>query len=292
MSEKSKMVWKGILVVAVLIACVLFVVWVGKAADKLVFVNVPGSSGSEEMEMFVPILEHVSEVSGIEIEYKIVTDYAACIQALRFGYADIARLGPFQYVQARELAGVFPVARDIKSNTREPFYYSLILARASLDFVAGEVVARDLMGKTMAFVSPTSTSGYMVPETMLRELGLTDDDFNEVYFAGSHASSIAALANGMVDLACTNEFRYLKAIDAGVITPDDVTIIMKSEPIPTDPVVLRPGLGEETVALLTAAWLTVPATACEPFKLDGFAPAIDRDYDPIRAIADTLDLNP
>ena len=292
MSDKSKWILKGIFVVAVLVGCVFLVVEIGKAADKLVFVNVPSSSGSEEMEMFAPILDYVAKTSGIDIEYKIVTDYAACIQALRFGYADMARLGPFQYVQARTLAGVFPIACDIKSNTGEPFYYSLILASTSTGLVAGEVTAEDLKGKTIAFVSPSSTSGYMVPETMLQKLGLVDDDFGEVYFAGSHSTSIAALANGMVDVCCTNEFRYLKAIESGAITEDDAVIIFRSDPIPTDPVVLRPGLGEETVARLVAAWLTVPAGACEVFALDGFALAMDEDYDPIRSIADTLDLNP
>jgi len=244
------------------------------------------------MEKFQPILDYVAETAGISIKYMVVTDAASSIQALQFGHADMARLGPFQYVQARELMGAYPIARDIKSNTGEPFYYSLILAKAGYGFEDVDVTAENLRGLDIAFVSPTSTSGYMVPETMLTELGMTDADYGEIYFAGTHGTSILALANGVVDLACTNEFRYLMAIDEGVIAPEDVTIIMRSDPIPTDPILLRPGLDGELVARLMAAWLTVSPEACEAFKLDGFAPAIDEDYDPIRAIADVLDLNP
>ena len=292
MSEKGTNIWKGLLVVAAVIACVCIVVGVAKAADKLVFVNVPSGAGDEDLVKFQPILDYVAATVGIEIEYMTVTDYAAVIQAMQFGYADMARLGPFQYVQARILLGAIPIARDIKSNTGEPFYYTLILASSDSAWAQGTVTAEDLQGHSIAYVSPTSTSGSLVPKTLLFDLGATDDTFSEIYFAGSHAAAISALVNGMVDIACTNEFRYLKAIEAGVIAEDDVTIMFKSNPIPTDPVVIRPGLGEEMVARLMMAWLTVPAEACEAFKLYGFAPVLDEDYAPIRAIATALDLNP
>jgi len=284
------MMKKAVLMMAIL--CIIGIPALATTVDKLVFVNVPSGAGNEDLAKFQPILDYVADTIGVEIEYMTVTDYAAVIQAMQFGYADMARLGPFQYVQAKILFGAIPIARDIKSNTSEPFYYTLILASSDSKWAQGTVTADDLRGHSIAYVSPTSTSGSLVPKTLLFDLGATDDTFSEIYFAGSHAAAISALANGMVDIACTNEFRYLKAIEAEVITEDDVTIMFKSDPIPTDPVVIRTGLGEEMVARLMTAWLTVPAEACEAFKLDGFAPVLDEDYAPIREIADALDLNP
>lgn len=258
----------------------------GQAVEELIFVNVPSGTTEEDIVKFQPILDHVADVAGVEIKYIVATDYSAVIQAMMFGHADMARVGPFEYVQARELFGAIPIACDVKSNTGTPFYYSFILARADLGLE--DFAPEDLKGLNIAYVDPTSTSGYLVPKTMLVEIGLQDTDFNEIYFAGSHASAIIAFAQGMVDIACTNEFRYLKAIASGVITEDDVTIIMRSDPIPSNPVIIRPGLGEELVARLMVAWLTVPPEAAAPFKLDGFAVTLDERYDPIRDIAAAL----
>jgi len=280
----------GLLLVVLLVG---FTVSVGAVPpEELVFVNVPSGSAEDDVLAFQPILDHLSTQLEIPIEYVVATDYAAVLQAMLYGHADMARVGGFTYIQGEVLFGAIPIACDIKTNTHMPYDYAYVLARPGLGLEPETVSPEDLAGLRIAYVDPTSTSGCLVPKITLINFGVTDEDFSEIYFAGSHDAAILALANGTVDLACCNDFRLEKNLAAGNIAEGQYVILLRSDPIPTNPIIVRPGLGEGFIAALTGAWLTVPPEACAPFKLDGFAPITPTTYDLIRALVETFDLEP
>ena len=73
---------------------------------------------------------------------------------------------------------------------------------------------------------------------------------------------------------------------SNVDDPTKIAVIARTEPIPNDPVVVRPGLGKETVKALRSVLIemsTVPEA--RPFftfsEIDGFVPAFDSDYDAV-----------
>jgi len=281
------------IVVALVVATVLFVAS-GQQADpsELTFVNVPSGSSSDDVEAFRPILAWVSDQLGIPVKYVVATDYAAVLQAMRFGFADLARVGAFNVVQAEALFGASALVVDVKANTHQPFDYALILARTDLGIQSGSATADQLRGLRLAYVDPTSTTGGLVPRMMLQRLGLKDEDFSTVYYAGSHDAAIIALAQGTVDLACCNDFRLGKNLAAGNIADGQFVVALQSDPIPTNAVIVRPGFAPEFLARLTAAWLSVPKEACAPFALDGFASAAPDPFGVIRQIVDELDYAP
>ena len=279
----------GLLLAVLLVGFAVFAV---ATPTELVFVNVPSGSAEDDVLRFQPILDHLSESLGVPIRYVVATDYASVLQAMLYGHADMARVGGFTYVQGEALFGAFPVARDIKANTGQPYDYSYVLARPELGLDPETLTPEDLAGLTIAFVSPTSTSGCLVPKWTLMEFGVDEGAFAEVFYAGSHDAAILALANGTVDLACCNDFRLEKNLTAGNITQDQYVIALQSLPVPTNPIIVRPGLGEEFIAALTGAWLTVPAEVCAPFKLNGFTAVTPTSYDVIRALAEAFDLAP
>src|SRR5204862_4784158 len=62
----------------------------------------------------------------------------------------------------------------------------------------------ELRGKTIAFVDPASSSGYIYPMVLLVQRGLVRNRdpktfFREVVFSGAHDASMRALLNGHVD---------------------------------------------------------------------------------------------
>jgi phosphonate transport system substrate-binding protein len=54
-------------------------------------------------------------------------------------------------------------------------------------------------GKTMAFTTETSTSGYIFPVLELRNAGITDDQY-EAIFSGGHDASVQAVYDGTADI--------------------------------------------------------------------------------------------
>ena len=275
----KKALWSVALVLALAVSAF--------ATTTIRFVDVPSGDQTADTIAFQPIIDFVEDYVNekgfdVKIEPLVVLDYSSAIQAMIHGHAEMSRFGPNQYLLLqRESGNAFtPLARDIKGNTGLPFYNTYFIARADSEIPG--LCSCLVSDYDIAFVDETSTSGYLVPLVELAKLGLSPDDFDNVYFAGSHAASIQAVWDGHVDIAVTNEYRYGMAIDEGVIVESEMDVLLISAPIPTNPIVAANSLGEDLINILREAWLAVPAEIASGFSLAGFAPATDADYDPVR----------
>ena len=254
-------------------------VWAhGETPDKLVFINIPAGTTTDNVDKFQPTIDWVEEQVGIPIEVIEATDYAVAVEALHYKHADFARLGAMSLINANDLYGIYPIARDIKSNTGEPFYHSVLITRADSGIECPCDICCNAADLTIAFVDPESASGFLFPNLMLAQLGIDTANLKEYVFAGSHASAIISVAKGFTDLAGTNEYRLGKGYESGDVEEDEIRILLTSGPIPTSPICVRPGLDEELVAKLQAAFLSVPYDTARIFALDGFAAATVEDY--------------
>ena len=142
----------------------------------------------------------------------VASDYAAVIEALRNSTADLAFVHPAGYVLANREAKAMIVAKNLwhgKTSFTARFYVRKDSGLKTLE---------DLRGKTIAFVDPASSSGYIYPMVMLIQRGLVKNRdpktfFREVVFAGSHDASMRALLNGHVDAIASFDMareQYLK----------------------------------------------------------------------------------
>ena len=147
-------------------------------------------------------------------EEELFSVYRAAVEAMRTGNAQLAYLGPFSYVTARERAGAECLVVQGQVGTKGG-YKSYIVVQADSDIQSLE----DLQGKTFAFVDPESTSGNVIPTdeilSAFPDLGLTFDDlhtdgkfFKSAMFAGSHQGSLQAVAQGNVDAAAVGSSVY------------------------------------------------------------------------------------
>lgn len=70
----------------------------------------------------------------------------------------------------------------------------------------------DLKGKSFAFVSKTSTSGYIYPLATLSGMGIDPESFfGSITFAGEHEKIFEGLKNGFLDAAVSNYDAFEKA---------------------------------------------------------------------------------
>lgn len=53
-----------------------------------------------------------------------------------------------------------------------------------------------VIGKTIAFPGETSTSGFIFPTIQLQNAGITDDQYESLFFGGSHDLAVTAVYNG------------------------------------------------------------------------------------------------
>src|SRR5690606_3655883 len=126
--------------------------------------------------------EFYKKQTGYNVKTFIATDYTALIEALRSGRIDFAFLPPFSYVKAEEVAGAKVLMKSVRRG--QSVFYSGIIVRSDKGFDKIE----DLKGKNIAWVDPSSSSGYIVPKAALITKKKIDPDsfFNKEVYAGSH----------------------------------------------------------------------------------------------------------
>ena len=234
-------------------------------------------------------------LAGIPVRVTVASDYAAVIEALRNRTADLAFVHPGGYVLASREAKARIVAKNLWHG-KASFTSRIYVRRES-----GITSLEELRGRTIAFVDPASSSGYIYPMVLLIKRGLvTNRDpktfFREVVFSGAHDASMRALLNGHVDAIASFDMareQYLKE----PAERDRLIVVAETEPIPEAGIAARDGLDPAVVTRVRAALLQIRGPAHADllkrlYDIDGFEPAEDREYDPVRAAIELLGARP
>ena len=265
---------KVLLTVTVILLLVL--VSCAKKSESLTYVIIPAEEGSISKEKFEPFIEYLSDKLGQEVELILVADYTAVIEALKFGHADIARVGSVGYVLAKDEENI-PIevlVVAIKKATNRPSYTAILVTRADSNIY-------DLNGASLAYVDVGSTSGYWAPATYILEEKI---ELGDIFFAGSHGAVIEAVKNGTVDVGAVADNRYNIALEEGVVAEGEFRILWESAPIFNVPIVVQSSMDAQLKKNLRQAFLDAPRDIVERTGIGeiGFVSALDSDYDQIR----------
>jgi phosphonate transport system substrate-binding protein len=181
--------------------------------QKLVIAVQPTFAVAEMMEKVKPLEKFLEERLGdVDVEIYIPLSQAGVVEALRFGHAQVAFMGPWAAQLAVELAGAeLPLAEvrevSIESKKAEAtYYFSYWVVPAESPYKS----LGELRGRKACFPSPVSGSGYVAPMGRLVELqflsarpGNEADPkqfFSDVLFAGGYGQCWQALQAGTVDV--------------------------------------------------------------------------------------------
>jgi phosphonate transport system substrate-binding protein len=221
----------------------------------------------------------------VALRAQVASDYAGVVEALRSRRVDLAFVHPVGYVLANREAGCVILVRDVWQGK------TAYTARFYVRRDSGIQRVEDLRGKTVAFVDPASSSGYIYPMMLLIKQGLVRDRdpktfFKEALFAGTHESALRSLIQGRVDAAASfDKSPELELKDPALISR--LGFVGETPPIPEAGICARPGLASDVVARVKSALLAMKgpehaAVLKNIYNIDGFVEAADADYDPVR----------
>lgn len=212
-----------------------------------------------ELEEF---LESSMKAKGVDADIVIYVPLsnAGVVEALRFGHADVAMMSAWPASLAASRAGARVELAEMRevihgeNATVAPYYYSYYVVAKDSSYQTLD----DVKGKTVAYSSATSTSGYIFPVAKLVEEGLVaapaagkeanpKEHFGNVVFAGGYAQAYEALKSGQVDVTVTagdiNAALYHEVLN-------NTRIIETQGPIPSHAVVFAQDFtGMEAAAL-------------------------------------------
>lgn len=270
------------------------------SSEHITLAYLPSEEDPEgRMEAFEALGAYLGERLGVRVDVLKATSYAPTIEAMRAGKIDVIRAGgSFTYMIAHEKADAQAIVA-VGTDAGPGLYRSGIVAHPGSGIESLEQLIERAGELDFAFVDPASTSGHLIPRSLLEREGLDPEaDFARLVFTMNHTNSAMAILSGKVHAGAISMNTYDRLIEAGRMDPDDVVVLWSSDPIPTGPVMVRRDLPEHLKTGIREAYLAlndsahpVYAAMQEVYKHEDlrFFAAEDSDWDGLRRIAWNLD---
>ena len=149
-------------------------------------------------------------------------------------------------------------------------------------------------GKRVAFTSESSTSGYLFPALQLIEAGI--DPVNDItpIFTGGHDAAVVAVYNGDADIGVSYDDARRTLRKEKLDVGDKVIVFNITSEVPNDVVAassLLPDSLQKAIYDSIAAFLDTDegeAAWDEAYGWTSIRPAVDSDFDVVRAAAEAL----
>ena len=252
----------------------------------LIFSYTPIEDPAVWQGIWARFLGHLEKTVGLPVRFFQIQSYAAQLEALRSGRLHVIGVNAGSVPVAVNCAGFVPQVGMATPEGMWGYTMEIIVPAASK-------ISRveELKGKEIAFVSPTSHSGYKAPKVFLKkQFGLELDRDYTARFTGKHDTSILGVANGDFEIAAVAGDLVRRMSDRKVFDAKTVRAIYESNLFPGTGYGVSHRLNPEVAEKVKQAFLTYdwqdPGLSHEFPKVDRFSPidykanwAIFRDVD-------------
>jgi len=237
------------------------------------------------------LVDYLEKETGYYYITAIPASFVAIVEAFGTKKADIAGMNTFSYLMANEKYGVEAKLRVVREDNQTTYKGQFITR-----FDSGIHSLRDIEGKKIAYVDPSSTSGYILPKAMLDSMGIKP---SESVFAMKHDNVVIMVYQRQVDVGATYyappKLGTGQILDARMRVeqqfPDiekKVKIIGFTEDIPNDPWVFRKDMDEKMKDKIIKALIKFVGTdegrkaMFDIYDIVGLIPTTDKDYDKLK----------
>lgn len=157
----------------------------------------PDQSTEALVAKYSPLVDYLSEQTGLKIELVVPDNYAAMLDDFHANRIDIANFGGLTFTQAERRDNAEPlIMRDTDLNF------------ASCYLVPGadkRLTVREFEGETFAFGPELSTSGHLMPRYFLKAAGIDPDTyFASIRHSSGHDETAIWVRDGDVAIGVAN----------------------------------------------------------------------------------------
>lgn len=263
-----------------------------KEKDVLTLGFVPLIDGDKLVESTEPLAEVLSKAIGKKVKIVTSTNYVGVVEGISASKIDFGIIPPFAYVLANKESNAQVILKALNKEGKS-FYRSQFFVNKD----SGIKTPKDIKGKKVAFVDPSSSSGYLYPGAFLKKNGIDLEKDIKVVYSGGHDKSLQLLLNRDVDVIAVYEGareKYQKEFE-GIM--EQTETLCYSDNIPYISVTVRGDMSPELREQIKEGLLKGlngeegKRITIELFNLYGFEEAKDSDYDGIRTTAELMDID-
>lgn len=246
----------------------------------------PVISPRESFGLYRPLLEYISRQLGRPVDFLQRRTYSEVNELIRHGRADVAFVCDYAYVEGERDFGMQILVVPVVMGRRT--YHSYIIVPKE----SGARSLFDLKWKSFAFSDPLSSSGWLFPTHLLRQIGeMPETFFRRHVFTYSHDNTVKAVAQRLVDGGAVDSLVYEYMLIKDPTYKEKTKVIQRSPPWGNPPVVVHPRIDPALREELRRIFLTMHESeegrwVLAPLMIDRFIPPTDRAYDPVRRMAD------
>lgn len=219
-------------------------------SDAVTLGVTPWGEAEKMRQAYLPFATYLSDKLRARVRLMIVQEYNELLNDLRRGVIQIASFSPGAYADALD-AGIEKDALYVASAqlNGKDYYRGIIVTKSSITSLAA------LRGKTFAFVEQASSSGYKFPLALFLSRRIDPYRyFSKVYFLGSHPNVVDAVIAGRVEAGATWDGYIEENFPA---KKPDLRVLLKTDPIPYDAVVVERRRGDKFAARVRQALLSL-----------------------------------
>ena len=261
--------------------------------EKVLKLGVVPSSNSEKLvDDLEPFAKALGEKLGVKVEVFTASSYIGVIEGISSGSVDFGIVPPFSAVLSNKQSNTKNLLVG-KSLNGKPGYHAEIFVRKDSNIKSLE----DLKGKKVAFVDPSSASGYVYPGAMLKDAGIDLNKDIKYQFSGGHDKSIQLLLNKDVDAIASYENVIKKYTKEFPTLKEDVRGLAKSELIPGVTVVVSNNVDDQLKSKIKHALLEIQkeketlGILTNLFNITGFEEPDDNTYKAVEKISEKMNID-
>jgi len=269
--------------------------------NKFIVGGVPAENVTTMQTKWAGLIKLFEDQLGMPVEFYAATTYAGVIEASIANKVDMVAWGAMSYIVSKVNGAKIEPLGIIKDTSGITSYTSKLVVPTSstITSVAG------LKGKTVCFVSDTSTSGGLIPTEAILAAGLKMTDITRSN-KGTHTNSLLGLNTSACDAAFAQEASVaaMGTGDLATMTAANYKTIWTSGPIPNGPFSIRGTLPASFKAAVKNILLTklnktyftekgyngctavATCTVVESATTESFISVTDAFYDTIRKVCE------
>jgi len=252
---------------------------------------------------FQPLADYLAaNLSDLNVSaghVEITPDLASMVRAVNDGTVDIYYDSLYPAMIIAEETGAEPLLRGWRGG--EPVYHSVFFAMAD----SGITSLDDLVGRSVAYDDPASTSGYMMPTSYMISNGLNPvvldsagapvaDDTVGYVFSGDDENTIEWVISGRVDAGVVDNLIFNNDIPEA--TREQMVVIAQTIDVPRRVLMISPHVEPEIAARIKELFEELDSTeegqelleTLRTAQFDEFPGGVEEAFAPIREMYTVL----